>query len=185
MLTVHYELVKVTNEHIQKTHIQHEKQIQWLERKIHSKDSMNFIIQQVLIKVIWFAQHFVDILISKLDEVLLIMEETLDTLKDQALTSDAYNKLTKQINLSFQKVLENFGHLNTDEMLALQARPSHARGGEMMMKWKSISEYKLWDESATKDEDDLMITGEEIREKEDDEETASKKVVLTLRLKKY
>lgn len=34
------------------------------------------------------------------------MEETLDTLKAKSSTSNAYDKLTKQINMSFQEVFE-------------------------------------------------------------------------------
>lgn len=64
-----------------------------MDKEIREKDGMNMIMQQVLMKVIQYAQHFTDILNYKLHEVLLVMEETLDTLISQGLTDDAYEKL--------------------------------------------------------------------------------------------
>lgn len=68
--------------------------------KDQQKDGFNMIMQQVLIKVIRSALHLVDTLNHKFDEMLIIMDETLDTLKAQAPTTDAYDKLIKQLNLS-------------------------------------------------------------------------------------
>lgn len=102
MLKVHDNVVAATNELIKPTHVYHEKPIQHLEKEIWAKDNMNMIMQQVVIKLIRYAQKFVDILNYKFYEVLLVMEATLDTLKAQGPTIDVYDKLSKKINLSFQ-----------------------------------------------------------------------------------
>lgn len=65
---------------------------------------MNLLLQQFLIKVIRSTQHFMDTLIHKFDELLLIFEETLGILKKLAPTIEAYDNLTKVINVKFQKV---------------------------------------------------------------------------------
>lgn len=85
--------------------------------------------QQILIKVIRSTQYFMDIPSYKCDEVLLIMEEMLDTLKDQDPTVDAYDKLTKKINLGFQNDFKIFGDLQPGGFLTLEARQYDARGG--------------------------------------------------------
>lgn len=61
ILKVHDSLVSVTNKLINKTNVYHEKQIQVLEKEIRVKDSMNLIMQQLLIKLIWYAHDFLDI----------------------------------------------------------------------------------------------------------------------------
>lgn len=62
---------------------------------------MYLIMKQVLIKVFRSIKNFVDILNYKFDEVFLILEETVDILRAQALTVDAYDNLSKMVNLSF------------------------------------------------------------------------------------
>ncbi|CAI9299874.1 unnamed protein product [Lactuca saligna] len=94
---------------------------QILEKDIHQKYGMNMIMREVLIKVMQSSQHFVDILNYKFDEVLLIMDETLDTLTAQAPTVDAYDKIYKQINLSFQRVFEKIDELKLNALLASKA----------------------------------------------------------------
>ncbi|CAH1452038.1 unnamed protein product [Lactuca virosa] len=133
MLTAHDELVKATNELIKQTLIWHEKKIQCLEREINSKDSKNLMMQQFLVKFIQFTQHFVDIPKYKFDEVPLILEDALDTFKDQSHTADTYDNLSKMVNLIFQKVFDKLGEFKDDMKLALKSRPSNARGGEVVM----------------------------------------------------
>ena len=64
---------------------------------------MNLIMQQVLIKVIRSNQHFVDIPNYKFDEVLQILDDVLTTLEAKAPNVDAFDNLTKIVNVSFQK----------------------------------------------------------------------------------
>lgn len=75
-----------------------------MEKEIKAKYGMNLLLQQFLIKVIRSTQHFMDTLIHKFDELLLIFEETLGILKKLAPTIEAYDNLTKVINVKFQKV---------------------------------------------------------------------------------
>lgn len=70
---------------------------------------MNLNMQKVLIKVVRFAQHFVDIPDYKFDEVLSIFEYTLEIVNAQAPMANAYGNLIEIINVSFQKVFEKFG----------------------------------------------------------------------------
>lgn len=128
MLKVHDDLVTATNELIKQTHVCHEKQTQRLEKEIRVKDNMNLIMQQVLINVIRSTQHFVDIPINKFNEVLLVIEETLDTLKAQAHTVDTYDKLSKQINLSFQRMFEKICDLKYDMLIVSKAGPAQQEG---------------------------------------------------------
>lgn len=67
---------------------------------------MNMFMQEVLIKVIRSGQHFVDTPNNKFDDPLIIMEETFGCLKAQAPTVDSFDKLFKQINMSFQWMFE-------------------------------------------------------------------------------
>ena len=57
------------------------------------------------------------------------MEETLDILKAQDPIDDAYDSLSKKINMIFQRVFENLDDHKPNLLLASEARPSHARGG--------------------------------------------------------
>ena len=77
------------------------------------------------------AQHFVDFRNHKFDTILLVMEETLDTLNAQSPTADAYDSLSNQINISFQWVFERIYDRKHDLLLASEAWPSHVRGGEL------------------------------------------------------
>lgn len=86
------------------------------------------------------------------------MDETLDTLKAQAPIVDSYHKLSKQINLSFQRVFEKIDDLKLDVLLASEAGPSNAKGGERMFHWKPSTIFQLRDESTN--EDELMVTRE-------------------------
>lgn len=129
--------------------------------------------QQVVIQLIQYAQKFVDILNYKFYEVLLVMEATLDTLKAQGPTIDVYDKLSKKINLSYQKVLEKIGSMNFDTLLASKARPSHARRGEMVTGWKPSLEFKLRDDSSDEDYNELMVEGVEGSEKDEVERKES------------
>lgn len=61
--------------------------------------------------MIRYAKHFVDTPNHKFDKMILIMEETLDTIKEQAPTAEAYDKLKKQLNMSFQWVFEKLDDL--------------------------------------------------------------------------
>ncbi|CAH1427705.1 unnamed protein product [Lactuca virosa] len=88
------------------------------------------VLQQFLIRVIKYVQHFIDILNYKFDEVLKRFEDTLEELKKQDPNVDAYDNLTKVVNVSFQKVFEKFGKLKDQVFLALKVGPSYAIGGE-------------------------------------------------------
>lgn len=72
---------------------------------------MNLIIQQVLIKLLQVSQNIVDALNHKFIEIISIMGHLFDPLKAQALTVEAYDALTLQMNKSFQKVFEKFSDL--------------------------------------------------------------------------
>lgn len=104
MFKIHDDMITTTNELIKQTHVCQEKKIQILEKEILHKDVMNMVMQEVLIKVIWSAQHFMDTLNHKFDEMLLILEETLYHIKAQSPNVEAYYSFSKQINMSFQRV---------------------------------------------------------------------------------
>lgn len=50
MLKVHDDMLSATDNLIKRTHVQHEKHIQRLEKEIFHKDTMNMVMQDVLIK---------------------------------------------------------------------------------------------------------------------------------------
>lgn len=81
MLKIHDDRISTTNKLIKNTRVRHDKQIQRLEKEIKQKEGFNMILQEVLIKVIHSAQHFVDTPNQKFDVILLVMEETLDSVK--------------------------------------------------------------------------------------------------------
>lgn len=58
----------------------------------------------MLIKVIRSAEHIVDTPNHKFDEMLIIQYETFDHLKAQDPTAAAYDLISKQINMIFQRV---------------------------------------------------------------------------------
>ncbi|CAH1417767.1 unnamed protein product [Lactuca virosa] len=92
---------------------------------------MNFVLQQVLIKIIWSAQRFVDIPNYKFDEVLLIFKETLDVLKKKDPSAEACDNLKKIDG------------------------PSDAIGGERKNgRWNWTNEFKLRDEPS--EDGDIM-----------------------------
>lgn len=66
---------------------------------------MNLIMQQVLIKVIQSAQHFVGTLNHNFDEIPSIFGDVLKTLEAKAPNIDDYDNLTKIVNPSFEKSL--------------------------------------------------------------------------------
>lgn len=65
------------------------------------KDNRNIIMQQILIKVIMPAHHFLDIPNYKFDDVLKICKFVLSTLEANAPNVDSFDNLTKIFNLSF------------------------------------------------------------------------------------
>lgn len=67
---------------------------------------MNMVMQEVLIKLIRSTWNIVDIPNHKLDEMLVILDEAFTDLKAQALIDEEYDVLTKQLNMSFQRVFE-------------------------------------------------------------------------------
>lgn len=81
----------------------------------------------------------------KFGEVLNIFEDTWDTLRDQTSMADAYENLTKMVNMSFQKVFDKFGDMKDLLELATKFKPSVARGGEER---KSKSDFMLRDETS-------------------------------------
>ncbi|CAH1433656.1 unnamed protein product [Lactuca virosa] len=90
--------------------------------------------------------------------MLLILNETFSHLKDQATTVEAYDSLSKQINMSFKRVFDRLIKLKSNPLFALEAESYHARGGEQHMReqqrqqhtvqWRSISEFFLQDEDS-------------------------------------
>lgn len=66
----------------------------------------------------------------KFDEMLIILEKTFAHPKAQAPTVEAYDSLSKKINMSFQRVSKRLRELNSSSFLASYLGPSHARGGE-------------------------------------------------------
>lgn len=86
------------------------------------------VMQEVLIKFIHSPQHFVDTPNHKVDEILLILDESFNHLKGQAQTTKAYYFLSKQINMRYQRVFERLAKLKSDAFLVSEAMWSHARG---------------------------------------------------------
>lgn len=84
--------------------------------------------QEVLIKIKHSTWHIADVTNHKFDEMLHIIEATFDHLKAQALIVEAYDSISKEINISSQKVFEILNELMSDLVLELEARPSHVRG---------------------------------------------------------
>lgn len=126
-------------------------------------------------KVIHPIQHHLDILNYKFDEMLCILDETFDHIKDQAPTVDAYESLSKKINIIFQKVFKRLNELNSNQLLASEVGPSHARGGEQKkVQWKPISDYTLRDEPT--DEEILEVETPKV----DDDEDLVEDVILGL-----
>ncbi|CAH1452055.1 unnamed protein product [Lactuca virosa] len=84
--------------------------------------------------------------------MLVIIDEPFSHLKAQAPTAEAYDALSKQINMSFQRVLEWLNELQGDARLASDVGHSNAIGGEGVSKreipiqWKHVSEFVLEDE---------------------------------------
>ncbi|CAI9297070.1 unnamed protein product [Lactuca saligna] len=105
--------------------------------------------QEFLIKVICFGQKNFDTTNYKFDTI-LVLEETLDTLKDQAPTDDSYDSLFKKMNMSFQRVIEKLDNHKPNSFHSSKAFPSHERGGEI---WKPISKFKSRDEKSDDDDD--------------------------------
>lgn len=60
-----------------------------------------------------------------------------------------------------------------DTLLASEARPSHARSGEMVTGWKPSLEFKLRDDSSDEDYNELMVEGVEGSEKDEVERKES------------
>lgn len=145
MLKIHDDVISATNDLIKKTDVHHEKQIQWLEKEIHQKDAMNMVMQEVPIKLIHSTWNIVDVLNNKFDEMLIILDEIFTDLKAQALTTEAYEALTKQLNKSFQWVFEWLEELKIESLLASEADLSHARGGERewTIQWKLVLDFML------------------------------------------
>lgn len=56
-------------------------------------------------------------------------KKTFAHLKDQATNVEAYNYLSKQINMSFQKVFERLIEMNSKPLLASWVGLSHREGG--------------------------------------------------------
>lgn len=140
---------------------------------------MNMVMQEVLIKVIRSAQHFVDIPNHKFDEMLIFLDGIFDHLRAQAPTSSAYDSLSKQINIIFQRLFERLVELKLDSMLALEARPFHVRGGEMKtIQWKSISEFALWDEDSDKEIVEIETCEVEDDDDEEDEDDLVNGVIM-------
>lgn len=81
MLKVHDDMLYATNTLINQTDVHHEKYIQRLEKEIRYKDTMNMVMQEVLIKVIHAAQRHLNVSNYKFDEMLLILYETFAQLK--------------------------------------------------------------------------------------------------------
>lgn len=79
------------------------------------------VMQEVLIKVIRSAQHFVDIPNHKFDEMLIFLDGIFDHLRAQAPTSSAYDSLSKQINIIFQRVFERLVELKLDSSIRSKA----------------------------------------------------------------
>lgn len=118
----------------------------------------------------------------------MVREETLDTLKAQPPTVDAYDSLSKKIDMSFQWVFEKLDYRKPDLFLWSEARPSHARGGEL---WKPISEFKVWDETSDEDDiefvieftvEDVFVDDEDDSEEEIDENNQVINMILGLQV---
>lgn len=96
-------MISATNEMIKQTHVQHEKQIQRLEKEIKKKDEMNLIMHHVLLKILWAFWNIADVPNNKFDEILFIIASLVHQLKAQDPTTKAYNSLSNQMNTSFFK----------------------------------------------------------------------------------
>lgn len=107
MLKTHDDMINSTNELINQTHVRYEKQIQQLEKEIQKKDAMNMIMQEVLIKLIRATWNVFDVPNNNNYEMLIIIYETFSHLKAQAPIGEAYDALSKQINMSFKRVFLN------------------------------------------------------------------------------
>lgn len=89
---------------------------------------MNLIMKKLLIKVFQSAQHFVDTPSHKFDELLSIFCDILTTLVSKAPNIDAYDNITKIVNVSFQKVFSKVRDIREEYNLASRSRPMVARG---------------------------------------------------------
>lgn len=78
---------------------------------------MNLAMQEVLIKFICATQRHLDIPNYKFDELLFILDHTFDYLKSQAPTTEAYDSLSRKINLSIYRMFECLFELNSDQFL--------------------------------------------------------------------
>lgn len=84
--------------------------------------------------------------------MLIVIDETFAHLKSQVPIVDAYNSLSININMSFQRVFKQLSELQISARLASDARPSNTSGGEganereRRIQWKPISEFVLRDE---------------------------------------
>lgn len=84
----------------------------------------------------------------KFDDMLVILDETFAHLKTQAPTFEAYDALTKKLNMIFHWVFEQLEEIKSYYVLALKARTSHAKGEvQKQVQWKPISDYALRDKS--------------------------------------
>lgn len=67
---------------------------------------------------------------NNFNEMLSILATLFEHLKAHALTAEAYDTLTLQMNTSFQNVFDRLSEFQSSAMLASVARPSDARGGK-------------------------------------------------------
>ena len=86
--------------------------------------------KQVLIKLVQACWNIVEFPNKKFDEMLSILGNLFDHLESQAPTVESYDALTMQISMSFHIVFGRLPEVQTTARVALDARPSKARGGE-------------------------------------------------------
>lgn len=86
--------------------------------------------QPFLIKLLRARWHIVDILNNKFDKLLSILSSLFDHLKVQAPIVEAYDALSKKINMSFQRVIECLYEVQANSRLASDAGTSKEIAGE-------------------------------------------------------
>ena len=149
MLKVYDGMLSATYKLIKQTHVRHEKKILRLEKEIRKKNELNLIMQQVLIKILMDYWNIFDVPNNKFDEILSILSSLFDHLKAQAPTVATYDALSKQINVSFKKVLERLFEVNETARLSSEAGTFDTIWGEgpsrksQTITWKSASEFSL------------------------------------------
>lgn len=77
------------------------------------------------------VKHIDDILNYKFDDLLKVMDETLDELNNQAPTTYTYDNLTKVININLEKSLRRLGILKNKSCL-------HQRSGHLMQDGEKV-----------------------------------------------